>query len=446
MLYTLPLLMAVGCDTTEEAYWPGPEPTDVISVDVAEIRLNADGTPQDLNISAICSWNASLADNENVFKISPVSGRGDGRISVSAEANYGGQVKSSTLEIQAVNFSKRVTVSVMQSALTFEMEDKEYPVTGEEGGSIDLSFNSTTAWEFVVRSNGADTNDMGSLDWLDFTPGFSGVGDFYTTEVIASWKPNYTQEERVITLVLTPSNQKILEYLTTTLPQPFTLRQKAGTLPTNVAGDTVSVGRSDAVYRLQYESKSPVAECGVRVMNVYGEEVTRVDADRSGDSYPQSGTVGVSIGGLNEGSRYVLVPYVRNMVGETVGSSMEIRTKSDSPIVYEGVDIIDYEIIPSSRSVAARVTVESDIDVYEIGMGIYTEAGQAEPSLTYALATSGNSFTVEVSSEDVLIPNTEGELVIFARTSVNESRTERIPFKTKGMTPSEDDNTPPDIR
>lgn len=443
LLYTLPLLVAGACDTTEDAYWVGPEPTDVLSVAESTILLNADGTAQDINISAICSWTASITENNNVFKISSTSGKGDGIISVSADPNYEGDVKTTSIEIQAVNFSKRVTVNVRQSSLTFQMDEKDYPVTPEEGGNVDLSFNSTTGWEFAVRANSSDANDVGSLDWLDFTPGYSGEGDFYETMVTATWKPNYTQQERKITLVLTPTNQNIMQYLTTTLPQPFTLIQEAGTLPTNVAGDTVSVGKTDISYRLQYESKSPVTECGVRVRNMGGELLMTAAADRSGDSYAQSGTANVSISGLDEGASYVLEPYVKNMVGETVGNAMEVRMKAD--VVYQGVRIVNYEVITTSRSVTARVTVESDIDVTEVGMSIFNEYYVEEPLVTYTQPTSGTSFTVDISSTDMFSPNSEAEMIIFARTSVNEARTERIAFKTKGQIPEEPDNNTPDV-
>lgn len=443
-LYILPLLIAGACDTTEDAYWPGPEPTDILSADVAEIHLNADGTPQDVNITAICSWDALLTDNENVFTIAPTTGKGDGIISVSADHNYGSTVKSSTLEVQAKNFSKKVTINVMQSSLIFEMDSKEYPEIDEEGGSVDLSFKSTTGWAFTVRANDENPDNVGSLDWFDFIPGSSGIGDYYELKVKANWKPNYTLEEREITLVLTPINQDILDFLDATkIPQPFTLKQKAGTKPTNVVGDTVSVTKTDIDYRLSYASKSPITECGVRILNAAGQEIKTVTANKDAEGYPQNGQVSVNISGLEEGGIYTLEPYVINMVGETMGNPMTIRM--DANVIYSGVTITNYDIITTSKSVTALVSVDSDINVTEVGISIYNDIYRDQPIVTYTQPTSGTSFTIDVSSTDLLSPNSDGELVIFARTIVNEAITGRIPFRTKGLNPTEGDNDTPDV-
>lgn len=444
-LYLLPLLAAIACDTTEEGYWPGAEPTDVISANVAEIHLNADGTAQDLNITAICAWDASLADNENVFSISPASGKGNGTIAVSAQPNYGSAVKTSTLTVKAQNFPRQVTVNVMQSTLVFEMDEKEYPTVGEEGGSVELEFRSTTGWELSRRANSADPNDLGDLGWLSFTPGMSGEGDFYDTKVSATWTPNRTGEERVITLVLTPSNQDILQYLTGAVPQPFTLRQAAGTLPTAVSGNAITIGKTEISYALTYSSKTEVTDCGVRVLTLSGEEVKTVSGEKTNGTYPTSGQVNVAIGGLQEGTAYRLVPYVKNLVGEATGTALDVTTDAD--IVYRGVTITNYELITTARSVTARVTVDSDIDVTEVGMSIYNDYYREQPLVTYTQPTAGygKTFTVDVSSTDFMSPNSEAEVVVFARTSVNEVRTERLTFRTKSLLPGEEDNNLPEV-
>ncbi len=438
-LHILPLLIAGACDTTEDAYWPGPEPTDILSADVAEIHLNADGTPRNVNIAAICSWEASLTDNENVFTIAPATGKGNGVISVSADRNYGGSVKTSSIVVKARNFTKQITVNLMQSSLTFGMESKDYPVVGEEGGVVNLSFNSTTGWMFEVRPNSADPNDVGDLDWFDFVPDISGDGDFYKTEVQAQWKPNYTTEERVITLALTPTNKDILEYITP--PEPFKLKQKGGTTPMNVVGDTVSVTKTNISYRLSYVSNTPVIECGVKVFSGSGEELITVAANKDGDTYPQNGEVSVNIDGLEEGATYLLTPYVINIVGETKGVQKEIRTKAD----ILGATISNYDLTINTRSVSVRVTVESDANVTEVGFSIYNDINQDQPLATYTHSTSGLEVTEEISSTDFMTPNTDYEIMIFARTPVNEARTERIPIHTRGMNPDEDDNNRPDI-
>lgn len=444
IIYILPLFMAWGCDKAEEGYWPGTEPSNPLSTDVAEIYLNADGTAQDVNINAICSWDATLTENDNVFKISPASGDGDGTISVSAGSNYGGSVKSSSLVITARELSKQVTVNIMQSSLTFEMAEREYKTIGEEGGEVELSFNSTTGWEFLVRANSADPEDVGSLDWLDFTPGYKGDGDFYETKVVANWKPNYTLQEREITLVLTPTNQNILEYLTTALPQPFVLRQSAGTLPTNIAACVGEVGYTDVSMRMSYSSVTSVSECGVRVLNDSGDILMNVSAEKTGDEYPRNGEVQVNITGLEEGNSYRLEPYVRNMVGETKSEQIiEVTTNKD--IEYEGVKIIDYIITPAENMVTVSVSVSSDINVYEGGIGIYNEENVDEPLTTYTTRLEGMELTFEISSVDFLNPNTEYELVIFVRTDINEVRTEKLKFTTEGRHPGEDDMSTPDV-
>lgn len=432
-------LAIASCDTMEEAYWPGKEPAHAISSDVAEIRLNADGTEQEISISSICEWEATLSENENVFSITPTKGKGDGKITVSANANTSGNVKNSTLLVKTLKLDKEVKVDILQSSLIFEMENKDYPIMGEEGGEVDLSFNSSTGWTFEVRSNSADSNDVGSLDWFDFIPGISGDGDLYKTEVKARWKPNYTPEERVITLALTPENKDILQYITP--PEPFKLRQKGGILPTVTEADTVSVSKSEINLRFSYSSGTPVEECGVILHTAAGEELKRVAAVSEGDSYPLSGEAFTGITGLLEGTVYLLEPYVRNLVGETRGKLLEVKTKAD----LLGVEIVGYDLAVEARGVTVAVTLKSDATVTEVGFSIYDDVDTGRPIATYSHSTADLDFTEEISSTDFLTPNTDYEIMIFARTPVNEARTERIPIRTKGMNADEGDNNTPDI-
>lgn len=440
LLYSLPLLIAASCDTTEDAYWPGSEPTNILSVEESSITLNADGTAQDINISAICSWDASLTDNENVFSLTPASGKGSGTVSVAAKSpNYGGSSISSTIVIKAQDFNKEVRVNLIQSSLTFEMESKNYPVTGAEGGFVDLVFNSTVGWELTVRPNSAVTSDVGSLDWFDFEPGTSGSGDTYETTVRATWKRNTTPDERVITLVLTPTDSHVSEVLGNNLPQPFTLRQNGGALPVIVHSDTISVSKTDIVYGIQYTSDSEVEEAGVRLLSSDGMELDTFTAGVG--SYQQSGTVQVNISGLTEGTLYKLVPYVRNIVGEKAGDPQEVKTKTD----LVGATITDYNLTAETRSISATVTVESDANVTEIRMNIYNTDNQDEPIYTYTRQTAGMNLTESITSANTLTPNTDYYVVIVAKTSVNEAQTAPLPIRTRGLTPDESDNNKPDV-
>lgn len=446
-IYTTPLLICTlltiaSCDTIEDAYYPGPMPTDVLSVNVAEVRLNADGTPQDVGVTAICYWDASLTDNQNVFNISSSTNRGDGVVSVGADSNYGSGVKTATLVISARNFNKDVTVNVMQSSLTFEMAAKDYPATPEQGGSVDLKFDSSTGWTFVVQPNGSDPNDVGSLDWLEFTPGVTGDGSFYETTVTATWKPNYTTSPRMITLVLRPLNEDILNYLDRDkLPQPFALVQEAGTRVREIAATVGEPDYHGCDVTISYKSTAPVTDAGIKLYESEGTEVGTFSAEKVNGDYPASGQVTVHLSDLKEGMHYIAQPFVASMVGVETGESVEFTTKSDE-VVYNGVSISNYDIISESRSVSVGISMESDIEISECSMSVYEMNGDLIDTYTAYMAPDVKEC--EITSKDILTPNTEYQLKIFAKTSVNEVETDFITFTTKGLSPDEDDNETPE--
>ena len=457
ILYTLPLLMAGACDTTEDAFWAGPQPENVLSVENGRIYLNADGTAKDVNVNAICYWDARLTSNDGVFKISKTDGKGDGVITVSADPNYNKEVGSTSIVIKAREFSDVVKVGVMQATLTFEMEDKKYPVMVEEGGDIYLKFNSTTAWELAVREN-PDSKTVGSLDWFEFTPGISGEGDYYEVEVEAHWEPNYTLEEREITLVLTPQKQKIMDYLTTELPQPFTLKQEAGTLPTDVFAEAASVDMHEAVCRVAYESKSPVTDCGVRLRDRQTGETFAARATAPEGGFPLGGVVDVNVYGLEPSHTYEFVPVVTNMVGTTEGSYYTTFTTLDDPdaVVYYGVQVLNFYIEPEAYSAVAVVETRQDLPLEINRLTIVGPGGDEIRLIGEEVDSSQMEDTTIVryvyQTGDVLTPKTVYEAVLEcvspsvpAGTVVYPWDVRQIEFTTRGLVPSEPDNDTPDV-
>lgn len=445
MLYALPLVMAAGCDKTEEGHWPGTEPTNVLSIEgEPNVMLNADGTEQEIIVHARCEWDVVFTEVQNDFECTTTTNEGDGVIKISRGHNYNTKkAQVSTIELRAKNFDKyNITINLNQAFVDVTMPSASYPTVGEEGGDVDLKYKSTIEWKFTTP----DESDANKLEWLDFSKGATGIGNYNDITNVVTWKPNYSLEAREVTLVLNPGDDSLNAFISER-PDPFTLRQEAGTLPTQVAATVNNVGYTDASVEVSYQSKSPVTECGVRVRDSSGEVLKTVAADKTGNSYPQNGTVGVNVSGLEEGKRYLLEPYVTNMVGETeVEQSLEITTKHD--VVYEGVKITKYEVTPSSDMVTVTVTVTSDVKVEKAQINIYKDNAsitEKEESLDGKVPLDGTAYTFEIRSDNVLTPNTDYELEIVFGAELIYEEPKRIAFRTTGRSPAETDVGTPDV-
>lgn len=443
----LPLLMAVGCDTTEELFWIGEKPSDVLDVSPRDIILSADAVDTVISVYARSKWTPSLSNG--IFTIAEYKGGENGFVRITGGSNYAGDNENTArLVVKALDLDEEEIVNIRQMKLTFEMDNTDFAVADEEGSAVRLSFTSTVDWKIESISRGADENDKGDLNWLQFTPGLTGIGKDTRTNVEAVWTPNYTPAEREIKLALSPQKEGIGKVY------EFTLTQATGTLPTIFNADTASVDKTSIDYKFEYTSKSPVTECGVNVLSESGEVLKSIVAEPNESGFQLADSVNIRIVDLEEGTIYKVQPYVRNLVGEKIGDETEVMTEV-SLVGVKTIELIGDPII-SKRGLTVRVMVESDTGVNEIGMDIYDKGCNIlMKSIRKNTENKGCIFEDILSSDENLVsntesfsnkdlnPNTEYEMVFFANTIIKPYYSDRLLFKTKGEYPGEEDNTLP---
>lgn len=440
VLYLFPIILAAGCDTTEDAFWVGDKPKNAISAD-GPVTLNADGTAVPLNLSSICEWTAEIQDNENNFEVYPSSGKGNMTVEIKASPNYNNRKQQTCkLIFRATELDEQVSVDVTQAALTLEMEQNDINVP-ETGDAVVLDFTSTAGWVFETWPTGS--TPLKDINWLEFNPGFSGDGEYRKIQVKLDILPNYSLSERTVTLGLNPQNAEVANQISS-LPKEFSITQAAGTLPTISIPDTVFVTMHEIGYMFNYDSKSLVDDCGVKLLSEDGRELRSISAKDGNSEFDISGTINVVIDNLDEGTLYGIQPYVINKVGEKLGETRLVRTKS----TLIGASIMDFNLTPSSKSVTAHIQVESDANIYEVGIKIFHLGSDANPVSTENVQLSGTQldFDGEITTADTLTPNTDYNLVIYVKTSVNEIESSPVHFRTTGLIPSEDDNNRPDVQ
>lgn len=426
-------LSMISCDTTEDAYHLG-DLSDVrmSTVPVNQLRLAADGKAQDIDVTSNVYWNVETLGNR--FIVKALTNKGDGKITVEGPVNFNTeQTPSETVLITARDFDKEIRVEVIQARLRFEMSDKSYPEIPEEGGDVVLQFNSSIDWQFVARS--------GDLSWFDFNPGVTGAGDWDEIKVTATWKPNYTTSARSVELQLRPTDSEVLQFIT--LPTAFTLTQAAGTLPMNlgirVEGEA---GLTECPLSINYTSKAPVKECGV-ILTRNGNE-TRIPATAPAGGFPKTGSVSLTVTGLDMLTTYEAHPYVISEVGETIGeTTVSFTTKTD--VTWTGAAITGVEITPTSNKVSAKISVVSDCELVEGGIYIFDTTGYQ--IVKYTVTLTGMSQTFECESVDFMQQNTEYLLQPFVvyrdpKTGNIEVKSDQVQFKTTTRIPTEDDNNP----
>lgn len=439
-IYLASLLLLAACDTTEDAFWVGDKPENAINAK-GPVTLNADGTAVELDINSICAWTVSVEDNENNFAVTPSSGKGSMSVEVTASPNYNNKRQQSCkLVIRANELDEQVTVDVTQAALVLEMEQGDVNVP-ETGDTIRLDFTSTAGWVFETWPAGS--TPLKDIDWMDFIPGYSGDGDYRKIQIQVAVQPNYTLSQRTVTLGLNPQSAEVANQLAS-LPQEFSITQAAGTPATIAAPDTVFVSKNEIECRYEYSSVSAVDDCGVKVLSEDGQELKTVPAQKGSAGFASSGAASVVIDNLDEGSNYGIQPYVVNKVCEALGEVMMVSTKS----TLTGATIKDYSLTPSSRGVSVRINAESDAYIQEVGIKIFPSGPDTDPIAgeSVPVAAAQLVFDGEITVADTLTPNTDYNLVIYVKTSVNETGSLPIPFRTAGLIPEEDDNNRPEAQ
>ncbi len=467
IFYSALMLAIAGCDTVEDSFLVGerPKENEILSLSHSLLDFKPEGESLELQITSIAKWEVSLANNDySQFSVTPSSGKGDGVVVVTCKPNSSQSNYNAELSVSAQNFSmdpKQVSLRQNNASFSIESLPSVDPVA-EEGGaneSVKMTAYSSLNWVIEPVAHDAEGN-IGDISWLTITPGLSGEGNDGVKPIMFSfiWAPNYTQQERTISLQFKPSSSGIS---LTGLPKPFTLKQKAGTLPQDVNCVVDHLGVVDADLSLTYRSKSTVKNCGINIYNVQdiGESLyktLRLDVQE----YDKNGNYSFQIKDLPENSKYRVEPFVENEVGSSVGYSREIFTGTKPEnMVYQGVSILN----------ADNGGVSVATDLYSATLS-FTAVSDVEPLGAYRIASvnmSVNGQSVLGSAEIVepgtwnyvyvvndLQPNQEYQFAIEVIGSdlpreqgvVSNNKTTFLgSFKTKGMTPDFEDNSKPNV-
>lgn len=453
------LLAVVSCDTVEEAYSVGVKPKDseILSLDQRQLTFTPEGGGYEINVSSIARWEATLTGNDNnQFSVSPSSGKGNGVITVSCSTNPGAEANNAKLLVSAQNFQKDpVEVTLLQTNAVFTISSypsEEY--CDEEGGPAVMTARSTLNWQLeILPIDGI----VGDISWLNVSPGLSGEGS-YDNPIIDfrfTWSPNYTEQERVIRLQLKHTSNLNLS----SLPEPFTLKQSAGTLPQNVRCVVTPIGVVDADITLEYSSRSPVKDCGVRIYQGAGNDETLYAVHRPDVvELSKIGIYNFFLKDLPENSRFRIEPFVENEVGATVGESgIRITEMKPENMTYHGVSIENADnggvsVMTDLNSAIVSFTVVSDVEplgnerIESVTVNGHAINGTPESSgsgkwkYTYIFNNldPNNEYEYEIVVKGRNLPPEQGK--VDNNTAVYSGK-----FKTKGQTPEDNDNNIPNV-
>lgn len=461
ILYVAPLLLAASCDTTEEGFFVAEEPTEneVLSIDNSQLSFTPEGATYEINVSSVAAWSVTLTgSNAAQFTVTPMSGRGNGVITVSAAANQSDDDYRATLQITPQGFDMDpLKVSVVQSYTDFRITDSpSSETTAEEGGSVNMTARCSVDWMFEVLAHDAD-GTTGDIEWLTVSPGMSGAGDESSPQDFRfTWKPNYTEQERTIRLQFRPQSESI-----TGKNESFTLKQAAGTKPQNVRCDLTSLDIVNANVSFEYSSRSSIKDCGVILYKVSGGSADSIATYRPAGDFVLNASYAIAMTELEENTTFQLVPFCINEVGNVRGNSVEFTTETKPEnMVYQGIEIVNANsggvaVETDLTSATLTMTVTSDVTPLQnrIASAVMTFDGKTvngsarmnyEGNWTYTFRTADAGVELTPNKEyDYQIVITGTELPRSQGQVVNPNATLSGKFKTQGRTPSSDDNDKP---
>ena len=180
-----------------------------LSLVPTEIAFTADGGEETFSVTSNADWSVSVPEND-WLTATPVSGKGEGTVTVTAAANSLFEARSLEITVTAEGLTQIVAVS--QEALTPSIElkgNESVVVSGAGDSSKPWTISSNVAWEVVIPEG---------CDWVSVSPA-SQEGD---AEVALTVAPNMTLKERsvVITFRETVSNKEVTATVTQGAGEP----------------------------------------------------------------------------------------------------------------------------------------------------------------------------------------------------------------------------------
>lgn len=319
MIFAAVLIMT-GCDKTEDGFVPGPASDIRLGVTQnGDVVFPADGGSVEIEVQSTVGWTVEKTESSNVFSVTPSSGKGNGKITVTASPNYTSSVREGSLNIIGVNTNSNfnITMNLRQSQFIFDMPQQNIPEIRATGGEFEVTFTSSIDWKFVVISG-----DSGNIH---FSPGESGAGSLDANHVTVTIDSNTTTNNKNYTIALRPLDDNIYNEMVkngANLPQNITISQQGNVVPQNVTASAVEAGVNMWDVTVDYTSGAKVIDCGVRVMRDQ-RELRKVSAEPTDGAYPMNGPVTVKFSWLNDEYDCYVQPFVTSEIGTTYGNSID---------------------------------------------------------------------------------------------------------------------------
>jgi hypothetical protein len=167
------------------------------SVSANSVSLAKDnGSNKNINITSNVSW--TVSSDQSWLKVSPISGIGNGSITLTATENSAFTTRSATVTVTGTGVGVK-TIAVTQSATEaiFIVSETEVSLNDNEGSSASVNITSNTAW-----------NTISDQLWLDVIPA-SGSGNG-TIILTASDNPTVFTRTAKVTISGTGVSSKII--------------------------------------------------------------------------------------------------------------------------------------------------------------------------------------------------------------------------------------------
>lgn len=188
------------------------EPDPVLTLNPEDISFSAEGGSASVAVSANNTWNVLLENAEDFFTVSPLSGTGEGYITVTAKPNGSSSSRSAQIVVVCTShdMSMTKTVKIEQTcpAGSIDFDNAEcIPPLGEddtfsaEGGSFIFEFTANGPW--TASCNASDVK-------MDLTSG--SAGSFKVTATIPAC-PVFEGRDILFTLVCRTSAGGVTEGL-----------------------------------------------------------------------------------------------------------------------------------------------------------------------------------------------------------------------------------------
>jgi hypothetical protein len=257
--------------------------------------------PSTINIASTRDWTVEC--ESDWLTIEPLSGSGNGTITLKADGNTGDVGRQATASIKSKDWEQHIVVNQASAKPQLSVSTGDISIGPDEGNMASFDLKSNTAWkisvEFIRDPNARQRFIMGSGNWLSVSNNF-GVNS-ETISVVATANPGVSK--RIANIAVSAEGVS---------PQKLTVTQKEGKPTLYIPVDTLTFYSKDgntSVFRIMTNSTWS-AECSEDWITVDPEtggnfsQVTVMVKDYTGTD-KRSGEIVFSVQGLSPKVVYV---------------------------------------------------------------------------------------------------------------------------------------------